>query len=68
MFRERYAPRAEMELVASYDEKMAAFSRRQGMGDVNWTDRLFARLASYKGLYGRERLHATLKVLGFELR
>jgi nitroreductase len=67
-FRERYAPEAEMELVARYDEKVAAFSRTQGMGDVTWTDRVFARLGSWKGLYGRERMSSVLKALGFELR
>ena len=67
-FRERYAPESEMEQVAIYDKTMAAFSREQGMGDVNWSDRIFARLGSYKGLYGRERMRAMLKALGFELR
>ena len=67
-FRERYAPQSELEQVASYDATMAAFSREQGMGDVSWSDRVFARLGSYKGLYGRERMRSMLKALGFELR
>jgi nitroreductase len=67
-FHERYAPQAETELVAGYDETIAAFSRSQGMGDVSWTDRVFARLGSWKGLYGRERMSSALKALGFELR
>jgi len=68
-FRERYAvPQAETGLVASYDETLAAFSRSHGMGDVNWTGRLFARMGSIKGLNGRERMRAMLKALGFELR
>lgn len=67
-FRERYAPVAEMELVASYDERLAAFSRAHGMGDVNWTGRVFARMGSLKGLNGRERMRSMMKALGFELR
>jgi nitroreductase len=69
VFRERYAPQqAEMGQVAIYDKAVSAFSRAQGMGDVSWTDRVFARLGSYKGLYGRERLRSMLNALGFELR
>ncbi|MBE0624058.1 MAG: nitroreductase family protein [Burkholderiales bacterium] len=67
-FRERYVPQREMEQVAEYDKTVAAFSREQGMGDVSWSDRVFARLGSYKGLYGRERMRAAMKALGFELR
>ena len=66
--RERYSPQDELELVARYDQTVAAFSRTQGMGDVSWSDRVFARLGSYKGLYGRERMRAALKALGFDLR
>ena len=68
-FRERYAPHhAEAELLAKYDATLAAFSRAQGMGDVTWTGRLFARMGSLKGLNGRERMRAMLQALGFELR
>jgi nitroreductase len=67
-FRERYAPQSEMEQVASYDDTVAAFSREQGMGDVSWSDRVFARLGSFKGLYGRERMRSMMQALGFELR
>ncbi|MGP1676983.1 MAG: nitroreductase family protein, partial [Burkholderiales bacterium] len=67
-FRERYAPQGEMEQVAIYDDTVAAFSRDQGMGNVSWSDRVFARLGSFKGLYGRERMRAAMKALGFELR
>ena len=68
-FRERYAPpQAEAELVAKYDETLAAFSRDHGMGDVTWSGRLFARMGSVKGLNGRERMRAWMQALGFELR
>jgi nitroreductase len=68
-FRERYAaPQAETALVASYDETLAAFSRSHGMGDVNWTGRVLARMGSLKGLNGRERMRAMMQALGFELR
>ena len=67
--RERYVPhQAEPELAGRYDETLAAFSRSHGMGDVNWTGRVFARMGSLKGLNGRERMRAMLKALGFELR
>lgn len=67
-FRERYAPQDEMGLVAGYDERLAAFSREQGMGDTNWTSRLFERMGSLKGLKGRERMRAMMQALGFALR
>ena len=68
-FRERYAPHpAEAELMGKYDATLAAFSRSQGMGDVNWSSRVIARLATLKGLNGRERMRAMMQALGFELR
>jgi nitroreductase len=67
-FREGYAPETELELTTRYDETLAAFSRSQGMGDINWTGRLFARMATIKGLNGRERMRAMMQALGFELR
>ena len=68
-YRERYTPHpAEAELVAKYDETLAAFSRSHGMGDVTWTSRVFARMGSVKGLNGRERMRAMMQALGFELR
>lgn len=68
-FRERYAPpEAETELVAAYDAALAAFSRAQGMGDITWSGRLFARMGSIKGLNGRERMRAWMQALGFALR
>ena len=69
VFRERYVPHpAEKEMVAHYDETLAAFSRSQGMGDVSWSSRVFARMGSLKGLNGRERMRAMMQALGFELR
>ncbi len=65
---ERYAPKDEMAQVARYDEKLAAFSRAQGMGDVNWTGRILTRFADIKGMSGRERMRSMMKALGFELR
>jgi len=68
-FRERYAPHpAETELIEKYDAALAAFSRAQGMGDVDWSSRLIARMGSVKGLNGRERMRAMMQALGFELR
>ena len=68
-FRGRYAPHpSEKDLVTAYDETLAAFSRSQGMGDVNWSSRLLARMGSIKGLNGRERMRAMMQALGFELR
>ncbi len=66
--RECYAPQDEMAQVARYDEKLAAFSRAQGMGDVNWTGRILTRFADIKGMSGRDRMRAMMKALGFELR
>jgi nitroreductase len=67
-FRERYAPDGELQLVRQYDRHVAEFSRDQGMGEVNWSGRVLARLATIKGLNGRERMRAAMRALGFELR
>lgn len=67
-FRERYAPDDELQLVRQYDRHVAEFSRDQGMGEVNWSGRVLARLATTKGLNGRERMRAAMQALGFELR
>ena len=66
--REQYSPKDELAQVAHYDEKLAAFSREQGMGDINWTGRVLDRFASISGMRGRERMRAMMKALGFELR
>ena len=66
--RERYSPQDELAQVAHYDQKLAAFSRSQGMGDINWTGRVLDRFASISGMRGRERMRAMMKALGFELR
>jgi len=68
LFRERYSPHQEMEQVAAYDKTLSAYSRAHGMGNVNWTDRVLARMASLKGMSGRDRMRAMMKALGFELR
>jgi hypothetical protein len=69
LHRERYVRAAdEMAQVARYDQTLSAFSRSHGMGDVTWTDRIFARMAVLKGMTGRDRMRAMMKALGFELR
>jgi nitroreductase len=68
LFRDRYAAGGEAELVAAYDPRMEAFSRRNEMSAARWTTRVIARLADAAALSGRDRLAAILRGLGFPLR
>lgn len=68
LFHERYAPQAELEHVQGYDRALSDFSRRHGMGEGSWTERVLARMGSVQGMTGRDRLRAMVKALGFELR
>lgn len=52
---------------ASYDAKLAAFSRRNEMVHQTWTERVISRIAKTKALNGRDRLRAALGALGFPL-
>jgi nitroreductase len=68
LFRERYSPDREIEQVAAYDATLSAYSREQRMGDVSWTSRVLTRMATLKGMAGRDRMRDMMKALGFELR
>ena len=68
LHRDRYSSAAEMELRTAYDERLEAFSRRHEMSAYTWTQRVIGRLATAKGLHGRDRLKDVLRRLGFPLR
>jgi nitroreductase len=53
---------------AAYDPRMEDFSRRQEMAASSWTQRVIARLGTFKALHGREMLKEKVKALGFPLR
>jgi nitroreductase len=53
---------------AAYDPRMEDFSRRQEMAGSSWTQRVIARLGTFKALHGREKLKEKIIALGFPLR
>jgi nitroreductase len=68
LFRDRYEAGGEADLVAAYDPRMEAFSRRNEMSAARWTTRVVARLADAAALSGRDKLAGILRGLGFPLR
>lgn len=68
LFRDRYDAAAEADLVAAYDARLEAFSRRSEASPDGWTRRVLARLATFANFGGRERLGTALRALGFALR
>lgn len=68
LHRDAYAVPDETAQRVAYDAVLGDFSRRQGMGDDGWTQRIVNRIASVRALRGRDRLAATLRGLGFPLR
>ena len=53
---------------AAYDPRLEAFSRRQEMAGSTWTQRVVARLGTFRALHGREKLKEKSIALGFPLR
>ncbi len=68
LFHDRYEAGGEADLVAAYDPRMEAFSRRNEMSAARWTTRVVARLADAAALSGRDKLAGILRGLGFPLR
>ncbi|UFN43909.1 NADPH-dependent oxidoreductase [Nocardioides okcheonensis] len=60
------AARADAHLAA-YDERLADYNERYGLGGA-WTDRVLARLAGPQSMAGRHRLREALEGLGLPVR
>lgn len=67
LHRETYAPEADAD-VTRYDDTLAAFSARAGLGRTGWTPRMLNRVGSAAGLSGRDRMRQVLAALGFGLK
>jgi nitroreductase len=63
-----YDASREQALRQQYDATLAAYSRQHDMAHASWTDRLVTRVASPKGLNGRDRMRQWLEAIGFPLR
>ena len=68
LHRGRYDSAGETAARAAYDAAMSGFSQRNDMAADTWTARVIARIGTIKALRGRDRLAATLNLLGFPLR
>ena len=65
---ETYDAAPEAAAVPAYDQAMIDFSKRNGMGDVDWSDRAFSRAGKVGGMSGRHRMTDFLRHLGFGIR
>ena len=65
---ETYSTTKEKALRASYDEKLADYSKRYEMAVDNWSQRVISRIGSISALRGRDGLKAALRSLGFPLK
>jgi hypothetical protein len=68
LFHDSYGNTEEPALVKAYDEEMAGFSRRSGMGDENWSGRVLLRMGKLAALSGRDKMVAVLRGMGFPLK
>lgn len=69
LFREQYAWTDDHHAAAeSYNPRIRAFQREQGMPEQDWTVQAVTRTASWESLAGRHVLRDVLGGLGFELR
>jgi nitroreductase len=53
---------------AAYDSVLEGFSTRHGMAVDTWTKRVIGRMGTLAAMAGRDKLVATLRGMGFELR
>jgi len=65
---ETYSTAKEKALRASYDEKLADYSKRYEMAADNWSQRVISRIGTIGALRGRDGLKAALRSLGFPLK
>lgn len=65
---ERYNSANETQAVAGYDATLGEFSARNGMGPAGWSRRVIDRLGTVAAMRGRDRMRASLRSLGIELR
>ncbi len=68
LHREQYDAAPERDAVATFDARLAAFQRSQGMAAQGWSRLVANRLRTPASLTGRDRLAAALRTLGFGLR
>jgi hypothetical protein len=68
LFREHYVPAEEAAAIGRYDDTLGDVSRRQGMENETWSERVLSRMGVLKGMNGRHRNRERLHRLGFELR
>jgi nitroreductase len=69
LFREQYAwGDPQREAVDSYNQKLRAFQREQGMVEQDWSRQAGARTRGPESMAGRDRLREILNGLGFELK
>ena len=65
---ETYDTTGESAHRAAYDAVLEGFSARQGMAIDTWTKRVIGRMGKIAAMSGRDKLAATLRGMGFDLK
>jgi len=68
LHREQYGDANRQADITRYNATVRAFQREQGMREQDWTQQSVDRVKNAGALRGRDRMHAALRNLGFELR
>lgn len=68
LHRETYSAGADAAHVPGYDQAMLEFSRRNGMGEADWSRRALSRAGKVGGMSGRHKMTEDLKQRGFGLK
>ena len=65
---ETYTAAKDADVVQDYDQAMLDFSRRNGMGETDWSQRALSRASKIGGMGGRHEMTTFLQKLGFGIR
>jgi nitroreductase len=65
---ETYDASKDRGAIPAYDQAMLAFSQRNGMGAVDWSNRAVSRAGKVGGMNGRHQMTEFLHQLGFGIR
>lgn len=68
LFENHYKAPTEEQLRKEYDQTLGEFSRRQGMANETWTERVIERTLRKSGVGTRAQLRSILEKLGLPLR
>jgi nitroreductase len=68
LHREQYRHNASGEELRAYNQTLRAFQKIQSMAPIDWSEQAARRIATKESLKNRDKLSATLKGFGFQLK